>query len=78
MGITLTVIVIALQLSGVEQYKSHGNILKFIFSIFPQFGVTYSFVQFARLAIRNRNWEILDDKERSIKCHFEWNPCCGG
>lgn len=77
-GIILTVIVNALELSGTAYYEKLGADLKYVFLFLPQFGLTYTLVRFSRKAVQNYNWDIMTTEEKQRKCYFDMIPCCGG
>ncbi|XP_018325058.1 retinal-specific ATP-binding cassette transporter [Agrilus planipennis] len=78
LGTILTVIVLVLELSGAAYYERIGEVLRYIFPVLPQFGMTYTSVRFAIKAVSNYNWMLKSDDDKKRKCYFDHNPCCDG
>lgn len=78
-GIIFTVTVTALLESGSEYYINIGKMLHILFStLFPQYGLSYISVNYARKVVQNYNWNKMEPQKKSALCRFHDLPCCKG
>lgn len=78
LSVVLTIIVLILEWSIDEYYINLGKNIKYALLLFPQFGLTYTSVQFSMKAVWNHNWDIKPEEHKQAKCRFDYNPCCDG
>lgn len=78
-GLTPTIVIIAMEFSNDNYYINIAKHLKHIFIIFsPQFTLTYICTKFTKKFVENFNWEYMNPNKREHICRQEPNPCCYG
>lgn len=76
-GIVITLVIIAIEETGIEKWEKTAHTLHYFFMFIPQYSLSYISVQFCRKAVWKYNWELMATKVKQSLCIDNKHHCCG-